>query len=209
MKNQRTQTKKLVTRGRPRAFDYSSAVDQGMRLFWEKGYSAVGIKELTKTLGMSTSSFYATFQSKELFFAQTVEWYAEHYAATRPDIFNAAPSTVQAIALLFEESIENFTANDRPTGCYVVLGDINCLYEDELARSMLMQKRLAAVELIRCRIEQGVREKELPAELDVTAVTTIIATCVQGLSVQARDGATKKQMQVVAKYCTDLLKLST
>ena len=47
---------------------------------------------------------------------------------------------------------------------------------------------------MRKRIERGVREGELPAGTDARALAKFYETVIQGLSSQARDGATRPSL---------------
>lgn len=62
--------------GRPRAFDEAAALDAAMRIFWDKGFEATSLDDLTKAMGLSRSSFYGTFDSKQTLFLRAVEHYS-------------------------------------------------------------------------------------------------------------------------------------
>jgi TetR/AcrR family transcriptional repressor of nem operon len=49
---------------RTRAFDEIEALDRAMSLFWEQGYKATSVRDLTTRAGISSSSLYATFGDK-------------------------------------------------------------------------------------------------------------------------------------------------
>jgi TetR/AcrR family transcriptional repressor of nem operon len=47
--------------------DKEKVLESGMRLFWYKGYSSLGINEICKETGMTKGAFYNAFKSKENF----------------------------------------------------------------------------------------------------------------------------------------------
>ena len=45
-------------RGRPVVFDRGVALQEAMKLFWERGYEGTSFDELIAAMGISASSFY-------------------------------------------------------------------------------------------------------------------------------------------------------
>ena len=74
MTTQVTETQRRA-RGRPTNFDRSVALQQAMKLFWERGYEGASFDELTAAMGISASSFYNSFGSKERLYQEATEAY--------------------------------------------------------------------------------------------------------------------------------------
>ena len=67
--------------GRPRGFDEDAALDAAMRLFWQQGYEATGVADLTKAMGITTPSLYTAFGNKDELFRRAVDRYVSGPAA--------------------------------------------------------------------------------------------------------------------------------
>jgi TetR/AcrR family transcriptional repressor of nem operon len=62
---------------RPRAFDEARVLDEAMRAFWEQGYGATSIDDLTERTGLSRSSIYQAFGSKRRLFDAAIARYLD------------------------------------------------------------------------------------------------------------------------------------
>src|SRR4051794_32394754 len=62
-------------RGRPLSFDREAALDKAMHVFWEKGYEAASIADLTAAMGITPPSLYTAFGDKEHLFLEAIEAY--------------------------------------------------------------------------------------------------------------------------------------
>ncbi|MFB8385338.1 TetR/AcrR family transcriptional regulator, partial [Streptomyces rubiginosohelvolus] len=63
-------------RGRPRSFDREAALRKATLTFWEQGYEATSIADLTRVMGIAAPSLYAAFGDKRTLFGEVVETYA-------------------------------------------------------------------------------------------------------------------------------------
>lgn len=68
--------------GRPKTYDRDEVTDHAMRLFWERGYHAASIRDLTDAMGINAYSLYAEFGSKENLYDQAMERY-HHLVVTQ------------------------------------------------------------------------------------------------------------------------------
>jgi AcrR family transcriptional regulator len=63
-------------RGRPLSFDRDVALEKAMHVFWERGYEAASISDLTAAMGITPPSLYTAFGDKEKLFFEAIERYA-------------------------------------------------------------------------------------------------------------------------------------
>ena len=65
------------TRGRPRSFDETGALEKATQVFWSKGYDGVTIDDLVAGMGVGRPSLYAIFGDKRKIFLRVLKAYAE------------------------------------------------------------------------------------------------------------------------------------
>lgn len=60
---------------RTREFDEEKVLEAAMQLFWEKGYEATSLSDLTARMGIQRPSIYSTFGDKKSFRSSTSKIY--------------------------------------------------------------------------------------------------------------------------------------
>ncbi|WP_431036697.1 TetR/AcrR family transcriptional regulator [Streptomyces sp. P6-2-1] len=184
-------------RGRPRAFDRERALGIAVRLFWERGYEATSVADLTAAMGIKPPSLYAAFGGKRALFTEALARYGEGPGAFSGRALAEEPTARAAVARLLREAAVEYAAPGRPAGCMVITAATNCSTSEVVAD--LRARRLATRSAVEARIAAGVRAGELPAGTDTAALAAYVATVLQGLSQQARDGATAAELGAVAE----------
>ncbi|WP_394827089.1 TetR/AcrR family transcriptional regulator [Pendulispora albinea] len=188
-----------VTRGRPRSFDRDAALQAALRVFWRYGYDASSLAVLTAAMGITPPSLYAAFGSKKELFCEAVDLYERTHGARTKEAF-LEPTALGAITRLLMLGAESFCAPGNPFGCFIVLGAVNCSPESADVETFLSNFRRASEKTIRDRIARGIREGELPKGTDAAALAKFYGAVVQGMSVQARDGATRKELEGIVHH---------
>jgi AcrR family transcriptional regulator len=184
----------MADRGRPRSFDRNTALARAMHLFWERGYEAISLADLTAAMGISSPSVYAAFGSKEALFREAVELYVATEGAANREALASATTAKEAIEAALRRAVAGFVRRGQPTGCLVVLGALNCSAENDAVRRYLARRRRSGAQAIRERLTRGVVEGDVSADADIEALASFYATVLNGLSLQARDGAKRKEL---------------
>lgn len=185
----------MPQRGRPRGFDRDEVLQRAMEVFWALGYEGATLADLQAAMGgIAAPSFYAAFGSKEELFREAVELYRGTVGAPIVRALTEQPTARAAIEAMLHEAADSFCSGDKPRGCLIVLGAMNCARASKTVQDHLHLIRVQAPELIRQRLERGVAEGDLPAGLDLAAIAAFYTTVLHGLAIRARDGASRKAL---------------
>ncbi|MFD0413354.1 TetR/AcrR family transcriptional regulator [Streptomyces sp. NPDC127108] len=179
----------MAGRGRPRAFDRETALRRAMEVFWRQGYEATSMTDLTSAMGIASPSLYAAFGSKEALFRESVTLYNATEGAAMARALTELPTARAAVEAVLRDNARVYTDAANPSGCMIVLAATNCSAANAPVQEHLAYWRKASAEMMARRLDRGVREGELPAGTDTEAMAAFYTTVIQGMSVQARDGA--------------------
>jgi len=186
-------------RGRPRAFDREVALERAMRLFWLRGYEATSLSELTKAMRITPPSLYAAFGDKQHLFLEAAERYRVWAEERTAAILDGEPTARAAIERLLETNAGEMTRAGRPAGCMLVTATMNCSSSSGHVQEQVANLRSLTESKLRARIERGRQAGELPKDTDVAELAKFFVTVGQGMTLQAREGASRKSLIATAK----------
>jgi TetR/AcrR family transcriptional regulator, copper-responsive repressor len=166
-----------------------------MKVFWRHGYEGTSIADLTQAMGVTPPTVYALFGSKEALYAEVLTAYLalarEHHAW----MFDQSISTYELLRGYLYQVADFFTDPTRPPGCMIQTASLNCGGENEGAHRIAAAMRAHALEMLNGKLAEAQQAGELPPEADTQALARFYAAIIQGLSVQAIDGASAVELK--------------
>jgi AcrR family transcriptional regulator len=184
--------------GRPRSFDKEVALARAMDVFWNKGYQGASMSELMAAMGIGAPSLYAAFGSKEELFRAAVAHYRVHEGNMIWAQIEAAQTAFEAVRGLLMETARVFTRPKRPRGCLIVLSALHADEMSETVRRELIRLRADNAAMLSARIQRGIEAGEIAADADPKIIGNYYVTVQQGMSIQARDGANRALLEMIA-----------
>jgi TetR/AcrR family transcriptional regulator, copper-responsive repressor len=183
------------SRGRQSTFDRDEALEIALNLFWRHGYEGVSIAALTQSIGIAAPSLYHAFGSKEGLYREVIRRY-QGMGLSASQIAECA-SSFEATRKILEFGIVAVTRSTRPAGCMVSSGLLMASPEHaDLARQMQKERAKLRVFLQKW-IEKDIHAGLVDASVNAAGLARFYTTVLQGLSVQAIDGATHSDLQDV------------
>ena len=181
-------------RGRPREFDREEGLRRAMLLFWKLGYEVTSMADLRASLGITQASLYAAYGNKESLFREAVDLYVRTDGNTTIRALSRPGMARDAIHAMLQDAVDTFTAHAAPGGCLLVLGAINCTVENKAVQDHLAGLRQGTLETITRRLKQAQHEGEFSGDVHVINLAGYYAMVLHGLSVPARDGASREEL---------------
>jgi AcrR family transcriptional regulator len=183
--------------GRPRAFDRDAALLAAMRTFWAQGYEGTSIQDLVKAMGINKPSLYSIFGCKEEIFREAVELYDRLEGKATSNSLVESATAREAVETMLRANAQAYSVTSGPRGCMVVLSSLLGAPENEDVREFLAANRQQGEKVLRDRLIRGINEGDLPPSADVDQLAAFYTTVLEGLSIQARDGATPEKLNTI------------
>jgi AcrR family transcriptional regulator len=185
-----------MTKGRPRSFDREDVLKRAMMLFWRHGYDATSISLLTEAMGIGAPSLYAAFGDKRALFKEALDHYMTTYGSFTLRAFQEDDPRV-AIERLLLGAAAAFTSAGHPPGCMVITAATNCAPESAAVEKRLRTIRAGTVDAIEEKIASG--PQGLPPHANARTLALFFSATLQGMSAQARDGASRGDLEAIAR----------
>jgi AcrR family transcriptional regulator len=183
-------------RGRPREFCEREVLVRALDLFWTKGYDGASLDELTQTMGISRPSLYAAFGSKGGLFREALDLYERENLSYIAHAIEK-PTAREVTEFLLHGAIEAACAHGRPRGCVGVISSVACSLEAEPIRNEAIKRGKLTRAALTKRFERASIEGDLPARFNPQGLTGVVAALLQGIAVQAAQGATRHDLQLL------------
>ena len=199
----------LKKRGRPKAYDHDTVLEQALEVFWQKGFAATSLDDLVEATGVNRPSLYAGFGDKEALYIKAMEFYQNRLRAQLDGILtcNGQGDTVRAIVnRYFDILIRAYTGEaDHPLGCAFMCTALTDAPQHESILDMLQR----TIENFDRRFEDFFTAAQtwrcLPAEADPKVLTQMVSGLTQNLLVRARAGAGRAELTDIARKTTEFL----
>jgi len=175
-------------------------VTAATRLFWERGYEATSISDLTEAMGIRSGSLYAAFGDKPALFREALVAYGESpYGAFVNVAFAEEATAYGAVSRMLREAARVFPDPVHPAGCMTINAATNVSPANVEVQEMLRDQRNRNIAMMADRLRAGQRDGELPASADADALAAYYAAVFQGMSQRARDGASESELSQTAE----------
>ena len=178
--------------GRPRGFDADIVLDAALELFWKQGYRTTTTRELESTLGLSQSSIYNAFGSKQDLLEAALDRYE---ALTDRELLLPLEQSDEGLAALdrFFVALGRWLTHKGRRGCMLV----NMIAEDGGETDTITRR----ARVYRARVRSALRGRLVRATECGEARDTspdgradLLVGLVLGLTVAARGGASDVEL---------------
>ncbi|AWB43292.1 TetR/AcrR family transcriptional regulator [Paenibacillus sp. CAA11] len=168
---------------RPREFVKEQALEEAMQLFWDKGYEATSLSDLTAGMGIQRPSLYAAFGDKKQLFESALRKYTAEHALHVKTMLAAGASVKEGFRLLFEGVVDEAGQGDSSRGCFCINTMVELAPHDEKFEILTREHQMYLAAIFQEALEKGKEAGELAPKLNVKAVAQTLVVSLIGLTV--------------------------
>jgi len=184
-------------KGRPRSFDLDDVLTKAMHVFWRHGYEGASLARLQEATGLTPPSVYNAFGSKEGLYEACLDHYAGGPGARPVSALSGVPRRAGIRAFLVAAAHE-FTRPGQPPGCMISTAALALSPDLDPVAGTAAARRAATLGLVADYLARAQAGGALSPDADPTTLARFFGAVIQGMSVQAHDGATVAELTALA-----------
>ncbi|MEK4285917.1 TetR/AcrR family transcriptional regulator [Paenibacillus sp. FSL P4-0502] len=168
---------------RTREFDEEKVLESAMELFWEKGYEATSLSDLTSRMGIQRPSIYSAFgDKKELFEAALRKYTMSHASRVRAQL-QSNPSVKKAFRSFFTDVVAEEYSGSVNRGCFCINTMVELAPHDEKFEILTREHQMYLSVIFQETIERGIQSGELKGGVNAKALAQALIVSLIGLTV--------------------------
>ena len=186
-------------RGRPRAYDPETALAQAMAQFWDAGYAATSLDDLSTATGMNRPSLYGAFGDKKALYLKTLASYRQLGNVTMAQALSGDDSLAAALARVYGSAIDIYLSGPiAARGCYLIGTAATESVRDADIRDAFSAGLHDFDQQITARIRAAQKRGEISKKADAAVLGKLAIGVLTSLALRARAGEPRQALQEIA-----------
>lgn len=167
---------------RVKLFNQNEALQKAMLLFWEKGYKATSLTDLTNALDIGKGSFYATFKGKRALYDQALALYQNANIEMLATLLDSEPNVKKGLLKLLEHSLLMGGENDSRRGCFIANSCSELGGSDDVIQSFLVSHN----DTVHNMLTDYINQARLPEGIKASQVADAVLTFLTGINQESK-----------------------
>lgn len=193
-------------RGRPRKVNPETALNRARNAFWDTGYAATSLDDLSAATGLNRPSLYSSFGDKQALYLASLKKSRAELTGSLVAALKPEEPLRQALERVYGRAGMVYTEGERAQrGCFL----ISTAVTESLADAEIRAELAGALEEIdgvfAARLVRAQAAGELAADADVAGLAKLATATLNGMAVRARAGGDLDTLSVFARALIDAI----
>ncbi|MBB4442104.1 MULTISPECIES: TetR/AcrR family transcriptional regulator [Rhizobium] len=194
------------TRGRPRAFDAKAALGKARDVFWDRGFAATSLDNLSAATTLNRPSLYGAFGDKEDLYLDTLEGYRQDGMDVLTEALDPSLPLRDNIARVYAGALAIYMHGETAARGCLLIGTASVeAVQHERVREVLGRSLNDFDDEIEKRMRLGVERGELPQSADAQMLARLASAVMHSLAVRARAGDSRETLEAIARSGVELI----
>jgi AcrR family transcriptional regulator len=187
-------------RGRPPAYDADRALSGARDVFWDAGYAASSLDELSAAMAMNRPSVYGAFGDKEALYLKTLERYRDDGLAALHEALDPKRPLREGLEAVYANSIDIYLGGlNAARGCFLIGTATAEAVSRAAVRDVLRGSLQAFDSVIEDRLKLAIDRGELSPHADPAVLALAASAIMHSLAVRARAGEPRSALEALAR----------
>ena len=193
-------------RGRPRAYDPEVALAKATETFWSQGFAGASLDDLSAATGMNRPSLYGAFGDKQTLFKTALDAYMDRSRAAMIEAFRGGGSLREVLTRIYHTALGFYLSDDMGgRGCFLASAGLGQAVVDSEVRQIVADGLHELDRGVEGLMQRRQARGELPADADPVALGRVASMMMNALSVRARAGETREQLEATIPVMVGLI----
>jgi AcrR family transcriptional regulator len=193
-------------RGRPRAYDYETALKRATDAFWKSGYSGTSLDDISAATQMNRPSLNAAFGDKHALYLKALRDYWDFKFVAMRAALAGERLLDKALMRAYEVALSiYFSGTGEARGCFVVGTAITEALADPEIRNVVMGGLHTLDADFEARLLEARETGELQEDADPAALAMLASATMHTIAIRARAGASRAELRKVARQAVSVI----
>lgn len=179
---------------RTKTFEPDEIADAAMEVFWRRGYAATSVQDLVEGTGLSRSSLYSTFESKQGLYQQALIRY-QAVTASNVALLDSSGDAKDLIRQLLMRILEDELGDRQRRGCLVANASLELAGQDEAIARLVAHNFQRLHKALERLIRRGQQSGDIPPGKSPRALAWFFVNTIQGLRVLGKGSPSEQRRQ--------------
>ncbi|GFZ94517.1 TetR/AcrR family transcriptional regulator [Dyella caseinilytica] len=186
-------------RGRPRAYNPEHALASARDTFWQQGYSATSLDDLSEATGMNRPSLYAAFGDKRALYLAVMDRYISVSHDAMVEALAADIPLEQALMKVCDFALARYFPTQADAhGCFLIGTSLAEAMNDVEVREKLRAALETFDHAFEDRFKVAKKRGEIPADSKPAVLAKLASAIIHTLAMRSRAGDTKASLRATA-----------
>lgn len=190
---------------RPKEFDRSKVVQRAMDVFWQQGYEATSINDLTKATKLKPGSLYNTFGSKHAIYLEALDHYLAHVGSDIFTVLDAPISGLTAIEICFDGLITLELSDPLQRGCFMQNAIMERSAHDPDIHKRACKSEAEGIGAFQRALERAQNNGEVRQDIDLDDTARYLVSMIYAVRTMARTSRIRSDLETVVRIALSTL----